>query len=159
MATYQPFEPEQRPFEQPDGGRTASARAEEQRRAEEARSLGGLFRELTEETSAFVQAEIALARRETSEKLEMAQRGAKQLAAGAVVFGLGLWALTAALVFALAMAMPLWASALIVGAVILALGGVFLSSAKKNMASRRLEPERTVRSLKATRSMAGEHLR
>ncbi len=160
MATYQPFEPEQTPYETTgDGGRTAAARAEERRRAEEARSIGGLFRELTEETSAFVQAEIALARRETAEKLEMAQRGAKQLVTGAVVLGLGLWALTAALIYGLATELPLWASALIVGALVLTVGGIFLAMAKRNMASRKLEPERTVRSLKATRNMAEEHLR
>ncbi len=156
MANYEPFEPERTPFET-NGGRAESMRAEERRRAGE-RSLGGLLRELSEETSAFVQAELALARRETAEKIEVAQRGAKLLAAGTVILGLGLWALTAAAVYGLATELPLWAAALITGLVVLTIGGICLAIAKRNMTTK-LEPERTVRSLRATRSLAKEHLR
>jgi hypothetical protein len=161
MATYEPFEPEIRPPREGNGRREAP-REEEKRREEAVQSavtLGALFRQLTNETAAFVQAEMTLARKEANEKLESAKRGAVALTAAAVVGGLGLWALVATMLWAIAVVLPIWAAALITAVTVLCLGGIAFAIGRRYLTPSRLEPEHTIRSLRSTRDMAKEHLR
>jgi hypothetical protein len=136
---------------------------DEERRREEAvagaASLGTLFRELTNETAAFVQAEMALARKEANEKFDNAKRGAVALASAAVIGGLGLWALVATMMWAIALVLPIWAAALITAGTVLCLGGIAFAVGRQYLTPTRLEPQRTMRSLRSTRDMAKEHLR
>ncbi len=160
MATYEPFEPGIGPTE--GNGRREAPRSEEARRREEAvqgTSLGTLFRQLSNETAAYVQAEMTLARREASESFENAKRGAVALVAAAVIGGLGLWALVATMMWAIALVLPIWAAALITAGTVLCLGGIAFAVGRKYLEPSRLEPERTIRSLRSTRDMAKERMR
>jgi hypothetical protein len=161
MATYEPFEPEARPRE--GNGKREAPRTEDERRREEAAqsaaTLGALFRQLTNETAAFVQAEMTLARKEANEKLADAKRGAVALTAAAVVGGLGLWALVATMMWAIAIVLPIWAAALITAGTVLCLGGIAFLIGREYLSPSRFEPEHTIRSLRSTREMAKEHLR
>lgn len=138
------------------GGRAAEERGA---RGPQDPGISGLLRELSEETAAYVQAEVTLARREASEKIEQVRTGAIQIAASAVILGLGLWALTAALIWGLGTALPMWAASLIVGTLVLLVGGIVLMVGKQRISRERLEPERTMRSLEKTKAMAKEHFR
>lgn len=81
------------------------------------RPTGELLRELSQQTTDLVRQEIELAKAEIGEKGKQAGIGVGMFG-GAGLFGAGAFAaLTAAIVAALDLAMPLWAAALIVTAV------------------------------------------
>jgi hypothetical protein len=95
-----------------------------------------------------VRGEVRLAKAEFSEKAAKAGKAAG-LFGGAAVCGLmGAAALVAAAIAALAMAVPLWVSAGIVGLVLLALAGLFYAGGRSKINNVTPVPERTVETLK-----------
>jgi len=77
-------------------------------------TVGELLRRLADQTTRLVRAEIALARTELTEKLQVYARAGGALGAAALL-GLGAFgALTTTIIAALALALPVWAAALIV---------------------------------------------
>jgi uncharacterized membrane protein YqjE len=113
------------------------------------RPIGELLKQLSQETTTLVRQELDLA------KAEMAQKG-KQAGLGAGMFGgagvsalLGLGALTAAVIAALDIAMPLWLAALIVAVIWLAVAGVLgLTGKTKVQQATPPLPEQTQESVK-----------
>ena len=88
------------------------------------RSTGELLRRLSAETTTLVKQEVELAKAELQQKGKQAGVGAGMFG-GAGLFGVGAFAaLTACLVAALDLAMPLWLAALIVAVVYAAVAGV-----------------------------------
>ena len=87
------------------------------------RSLGELFSELAREISTLTRQEFALAKTEMSEKVSSVGRDLAFVAAGGAVAYSGFLVLLAFLVLLLGLIMPLWLSALIVGAIVTAVGG------------------------------------
>ena len=80
-------------------------------------SIPDLLRQLATETTTLVRQEVDLAKAELGEKVRIAGAGAGMFGAAAV-FGLGACgALTAAVIAAIALALPVWAAALIVAVV------------------------------------------
>lgn len=90
----------------------------------EPRSLGALFSELAQETGTLVRKEVELASAEMTAKAKTAGREAALVASGGAIALLGAMALVAALILVLGTVLPLWASALIVGAMLAGTGGV-----------------------------------
>lgn len=86
-------------------------------------SLGALFGDLARETGTLVRKEVELAKVEMTNKAKIAGRDAALIAIGGVVAIMGAFALLAALILGLGEVMPLWASALLVGAIVAAAGG------------------------------------
>lgn len=82
----------------------------------EGRSTGELIRDLSEQVRTLVRHEVDLAKAEMAEKGKHAGMGAGLLAAAAVAGVIMLGTLTAAVVLALAEAMPAWGAALVVTA-------------------------------------------
>jgi uncharacterized membrane protein YqjE len=113
------------------------------------RPIGELLKQLSQETTTLVRQELDLA------KAEMAQKG-KQAGLGAGMFGgagvsalLGLGALTAAVIAALDIAMPLWLAALIVAVIWLAVAGALgLTGKTKVQQATPPLPEQTQESVK-----------
>jgi len=113
------------------------------------RPIGELLKQLSQETTTLVRQELDLA------KAEMAQKG-KQAGLGAGMFGgagvsalLGLGALTAAVIAALNIAMPLWLAALIVAVIWLAVAGALgLTGKTKVQQATPPLPEQTQESVK-----------
>ncbi len=103
------------------------------------RSLGELVKELAGQTSTLVRQEIQLAQAEVTEKGKLAGKGAGMLAGAAVVALLGLGALTAFLIIVLDSFLPLWAAALIVTLLWLAIAAV-LGLAGKNAIQKATPP-------------------
>jgi len=96
-------------------------------------STGQLIGQLTEQISRLVRDEARLAQAEVTQK-------AKKLGVGAGLFGgaglvgfFGVAALVAAAILALALVMPGWLAALIVGIVLLAIAGVLALIGKKDV--------------------------
>jgi uncharacterized membrane protein YqjE len=90
------------------------------------RSVGELVDVATIQVSRLVRDEMRLARLEMQEKTSAAAKGAGLAGAGGLLMFYGGAAVIAAVVLALALALPGWAAALIVGAVLLA-GGAALT--------------------------------
>ncbi len=113
------------------------------------RPIGELLRELGDEISTLVRAEIALAKAEIAEKVKPAAASAGMFG-GTALFGLGAFgAATAFLIALIALALPVWAAALIVtvvyGVVALVLA---LTGKKKLQEAAPLVPEQTAQTVK-----------
>ncbi|CAM5561969.1 Phage holin family protein OS=Streptomyces alboniger OX=132473 GN=CP975_08090 PE=4 SV=1 [Streptomyces alboniger] len=87
-------------------------------------SVGELIERATTQLSDLVRQEMRLAGQELTEKGKRAGRGGGLLGAAGAVSYIGLMALAATAVAALSLALPVWASALIVTGVLFAVAGV-----------------------------------
>ena len=87
-------------------------------------SIATLIKQVTEESSRLVRTELRLAQVEMTQKAKTAGVGLGAFGAAGVLalFGIGCLIITA--IFALALVLPTWAAALIVGVVVLAVAGV-----------------------------------
>nr|WP_255663113.1 phage holin family protein [Myxococcus sp. RHSTA-1-4] len=94
-----------------------------------------------------LRAEITLARAELRSEAKKASAGAGLLAGGGVVLLLGALTFVGFLVAALAMALPVWASALIVAVVLLAVGAA-VAWVGLGRLKRLHGPQRTIQTLK-----------
>ncbi|MGE0258528.1 MAG: phage holin family protein [Alphaproteobacteria bacterium] len=112
------------------------------------RSLATLLADVAGETVELVRQELALFKAELQQKLGRAGIGAALLGAGALIAFSGWLFLLLAAVFALALVVPAWAAALIVGALVVGIGGVLALIGKGRMSADALTPERTMRSLR-----------
>ena len=113
------------------------------------RPTGELMRDLTEQTTALVRKEIALAKVELTEKGKKAGVGAGMFGAAAL-FGAGAFAaVTACAILALATFLAGWLAALIVAVVYVAIAGVLAMRGKKQVKQATPPvPERAVDSTK-----------
>ncbi|MFJ9023167.1 phage holin family protein [Streptomyces sp. NPDC102259] len=99
-------------------------RRDDGRHSDGNRTVGELVDQATEQLSRLVRQELALAKHEFTEKGRRAGRGGGLLG-GAGAFGYaGLLALAGTAVAALSLALPVWAAALIVTAVLFVIAGV-----------------------------------
>ncbi len=96
-------------------------------------STSDLVRKLTEQTRTLVTDEVALAKAEMTVKAKSVGVGAGLAGAGTVLAMGGGLAQIAAANAALALVLPVWAAALIVGVVLIAVGGVLALIAKKRI--------------------------
>lgn len=88
------------------------------------RGIGELLGDFASETSDLLSKEIELARTEIGIQVKQAGAGAGLFGAAAVFGLLGLGALTACAIVALALVMDAWLAALIVGAALLVVAGI-----------------------------------
>lgn len=111
-------------------------------------TTGALVTQLSEQTSRLVHDEIRLARTEFKEAAKHAAVGAGMFGAAGVVGLYGLGVLIVAAVAALALVLPLWASALIIGFVLLVCAGAAALVGKGQVRQASPSPQRTVDSVK-----------
>ncbi len=93
--------------------------------------LGELVKQLAEETSTLVRQELDLAKAEMTQKGKQAGLGIGQLG-GAGLYALG--ALTACIIAALALAMPVWLAALIVTLIYAVVAAVLYFTGRRQLA-------------------------
>lgn len=111
-------------------------------------SIGELLKRLSSDGSHLVQQEIQLAKTELQEKASTAATAATKIGIAAGIALPGIMALTAALVIGLGILInSYWLSALIVGAVILAVAGFMVKRALAGFKSG-LAPKETVRTVR-----------
>ncbi len=96
-------------------------------------SMADLIRQASEQTATLVRQEIRLAQVELREKGKHAGLSAGLFGGGGLLALYGLGALVLAAIFALALAVPGWAAALIVAALLFAVAGVLALSGKKQI--------------------------
>jgi MFS family permease len=108
-------------------------------------TLGALVHQLSEEIPQLVRSEIRLAQAEVAEKGKRVGIGVGMFSAAGLLAFFGVATLIATAVLALSEALPAWASALIVAAVLLLGAGlVALLGKRKVAAGQPLTPERAV---------------
>jgi putative superfamily III holin-X len=110
--------------------------------------VGELVKQLAEETSTLVRQELELARAEMTQKGKKAGLGLGELGGAGIVALYALGALTACLIAALALAMPVWLAALIVAVVYGIIAGVLALIGRRQLKSTSLTPERTQQTVK-----------
>lgn len=126
---------------------TPAARAVEPAASEA--SLGTLVKQLTEESSRLIRDELRLAQAEMTEKAKHVGVGIGAFGAAGVLALYGVGVLIACAILALALVLPAWLAALIVGVVVLAVAGVAALLGKRQVSEAGpATPERTVRSVK-----------
>ncbi|MEU4596304.1 phage holin family protein [Nocardia sp. NPDC023988] len=99
------------------------------------RSVAELVDDATKQITRLVRDELQLARVEMQDRTKGIARGAGIAGAGGLVAFYGGIALTVAAIFALALVLPEWAAALIVGAALLVIGAILALVGKKNVSS------------------------
>jgi uncharacterized membrane protein YqjE len=123
------------------------------------RSLGTLLSDVAGETVELVRQELSLFKAELQEKLSKAGIGAALVGAGALIAYSGWLFLLLAAVYALALVVPAWAAALIIGALVLGIGGALALIGKSRMRADALTPERSMRSLREDQAWIKERFR
>jgi Putative Actinobacterial Holin-X, holin superfamily III len=95
--------------------------------------MSELVKQLADEVSLLVRQEIELARAEMTTKAKRAGIGLGELGSGGIAALYALGALTACFIAALALVMPVWASALIVAAVYAAIAAVLVVIGRRQL--------------------------
>jgi uncharacterized membrane protein YqjE len=123
-------------------------------------TLGQLFGRLSEDASRLVQDEVALAKLELRESLDVARREAVQLGVALVMGGLAGLALTTALVIGLGVLLGnYWLSALIVGVLLMGIGALLARRAAATLRDQGITPEATLDTLKGDADWAKREAR
>jgi Putative Actinobacterial Holin-X, holin superfamily III len=112
------------------------------------RSSGEIVQDLVQNVQEILRSEVRLAKAEITLEAKKAARGAAISAGGAIlaIFALGLLLWTG--VYALALALPMWAAALIVGVLVGITAGAMLAVGRARMKQVHPKPETTIRSVK-----------
>jgi Putative Actinobacterial Holin-X, holin superfamily III len=122
-------------------------RMNEVRRTDE-RPLGELFSDLVNETTTLVRNEVALAKVEITQKATKVGRNVGSLVIGGAIGYAALLAICAAVILLLAMVMPAWLAALIVGVIVGAVAWMLIGKAIATLRTMELKPQETVESIK-----------
>ena len=120
----------------------------QQQMVKDERSLGDLFSELAAESGTLIRQELALAQTELTQKAIRAGKGVGKLAIGGAIGFAGMLAMIAAAILLLAIWIPAWVSALIVGAVICGASFLIVTSALETLRNTDPVPHETIESIK-----------
>jgi hypothetical protein len=123
------------------------------------RSLGELFSELSRETSTLLRQEVQLAKAEISQKVSKIGRDVAFLAVGGLTIYAGFLALLAALIIGLAEFMDGWLAALIVGALVIAVGYFLVQKGINELRRVNPVPERTIETLREDKEWIQDQIR
>jgi uncharacterized BrkB/YihY/UPF0761 family membrane protein len=124
------------------------------------RSLGDLFGDLARDMGTLVSQEMTLARTELTEKASQVGKDLAMLAVGGLVAYAGLLAIIAAIIFLMAdRGVPLWISALIVGALVAGIGALLVQRGITALRQQDFTPRQTIESIKDDTRWAKEQVR
>jgi uncharacterized membrane protein YqjE len=128
--------------------------------AKQDRSLGELLAELTQEMVTLVRQEITLARVEMTAKVSHIGQQVGLLAVGGMLAYSGLLAIIAAVIILLAAAgLPWWASALLVGIVVVGSGAFLAWKGLQALKTEDLTPRETIATLKGDKTWIRQQTR
>lgn len=114
-------------------------------------STSELVRDLVSEAQTLLREEFSLARAEMREEAKAAGKASAVLGAGGALAYAGLLTLVGCAVALLSLALPVWASSLIVGAIVLIAGGAMAMAGRERLKKLSPAPERTTETLKENR--------
>jgi hypothetical protein len=116
--------------------------------AAESRSLTEILQDTIRNVQEIVRLEVRLAKTEVREELAKAKASTVPLGAGAVTAIYAGFFLLLAAVYGLALVMPEWAAALIVGAALAGIAAVLLTVGRNRFRKIHATPERTVETIR-----------
>jgi Putative Actinobacterial Holin-X, holin superfamily III len=119
----------------------------------ESQSSFALVRRLTDELTALLRQELALATAEMTRSVRALLGGAASLAIGGAVLYTGLLAMLAAAVIGLATVLQPWLAALAIGAAVTVIGAVLVAVGVRSLDPSSLKPSRTAESLRRDRDV------
>jgi hypothetical protein len=112
-------------------------------------TLGEMFARLSRETQTLVQQELQLAKTELTEKASKMGKGAGLVVGGGLLAYAGLLAIIAGAALVLvAIGLPSWAAAIIVGLAVAAVGYLLVRSGLSALNPQGLTPRKTIETLK-----------
>lgn len=110
-------------------------------------SWKGMAENLYHDMSLLWERQSMLIRTEMNEKFSDIKTAGGSLVTGGVLLFAGVFSLVATAIIALDLVLPLWASAVIVTAFLLIVGGIMLGAAKKKLEADKLKPTRSIETL------------
>lgn len=117
----------------------------------EAHEISDLFRELMGELKVLLQQEMQLFKVEMSDKASQAGKDLAFIAIGGAIAYAGLLLILAAAVLGLGLIIPAWASALVVGGMVVGAGYALIQKGLSDLKTMKAKPEQTIESLKETK--------
>jgi membrane protein len=123
------------------------------------KSTAELVHDLTEQFSHLARTEVHLAVREVQEKAKHAGIGAASIGAAGVLAGYGLAVVLAGVVLLIALVLPAWVAAMIVGVVLLLTAGVAALVARKQFRQSAPMPSEAVENTKEDIQVVKEAVR
>jgi hypothetical protein len=124
-----------------------------------ARSAGDILQDVVQDLGNIVRSEIELAKTEISEKAAKAGKGAGLMGAAGVAGLLAGAAVVTCCIAALAIAIPVWAAALIMAFLLAAAGGALFFAGRGKIKHIQPVPEKTARTLREDLQWARQHTR
>ena len=123
------------------------------------RSISEILQDVLRNLQSIVRSEVRLAKTEVREEITKAKPAILLLAIGAVCGIFGMLFLLLTVMYALALALPLWASSLVVSAVLSIAAAVALNAGQKQMGRIHPLPDRTIASMKENAEWAKQQTR
>lgn len=128
-----------------------------ERPGDDSRSVADLLSDITSDMAALLRDEVALAKKEIQQTIRTAVKDGVYVLVGGTIAYIGVLALTAAAILALAEVVAPWLSALIVGGAVTLVGAIMLLRGVSEIRS--LGPtDRTVENVKSDAETLREHL-
>jgi uncharacterized membrane protein YqjE len=118
------------------------------------RSFSEILQDILRNLQSIVRSEVRLAKAEVREEITKAKPAILLLAVAAVSGSFGALFLLLTIMFALALVLPAWASALIVAAVLCTVAALTLNAGQKQMGRVHPIPDKTITSMKETAEWA-----
>lgn len=131
----------------PGGYEGRSVRSVDSRSMQE-RSVGELIGDLYRGTSEILRLEIQLAKTELGQKASRVGKNVGFLAAGGAIAYAGFLAIIAGIIGVLALLVPVWLSALIVGLIVAGAGGLLIRSGLKKLQQEQATPQTTMQTIR-----------
>lgn len=121
-------------------------------------SIGEIIGGLAGDIQDLVRGEVALARSELDQKLHRIALAGIWLVGGALLGFAGLVVLLQGLAAILALVVPIWLAALVIGVVVVGVGAIFAKSGLAMLSLKDLSPDRTVANLEKDAHIVKEHV-
>jgi uncharacterized membrane protein YqjE len=112
------------------------------------RSISEILQDVLRNLQSIVRSEVRLAKTEVGEELTKVKPAIVLLGIGAVCGLFGVLFLLLTTMYAIALALPLWASALVVAVVLIIITAITLKAGQKRMKRVQPLPDRTIASMK-----------
>ncbi|MDX2150470.1 MAG: phage holin family protein [Bryobacteraceae bacterium] len=123
------------------------------------RSMADVLKDAISNIQDIIRAEVRLAKTEVREESQKAGRSVAMFAGGAVAAFYALNFVLFCLVFALALVLPLWLSALLVGAVLFIVAAVLVSMGRDRWKEVHAKPQQTIDTVKENVEWAKQQTR
>lgn len=123
------------------------------------RPVTDILGDLLRDTTNLMHNEVRLIRAEMSQKVAQVETGAGSMAASAALGFAALLLLLEAAVLGLALVIPIWLSALLIGIAVAIVAGILFAVGRRKLKAQNLKPRESMASLRKDREVVKEQFR